>query len=195
MLPIEVRQAEATAGTSELGLNQKQLSIAGGMLTGLEYSDALKTGNIPELTNQVKTIQNVLTANKIPVEKTFGQINEMLANGDIKGVQSFIANLRTGLASAEQKYSAALPQPVAGLNAPAAFTSGGPQGGTITSTPINAGGAPAAPRAPAAPATAPQAPMTQVAPGVEVAPVASLECRAFPSSAGHWLQTIAALAK
>lgn len=174
MLPIEVRQAEATAGTSELGLNQKQLSIAGGMLTGLEYSDALKTGNIPELTSQVKTIQNVLTANKIPVEKTFGQINEMLGKGDIKGVQSFIANLRTGLASAEQKYSAALPQPVAGLNAPAAFTPGGPQGGQITSTPINVSGAPPAPTAaPQVPAIAPQAPMTTVAPGVQTAPVAA----------------------
>ena len=31
MLPIEVRQAEATAGTSELGLNQKQLTLAGGI--------------------------------------------------------------------------------------------------------------------------------------------------------------------
>jgi len=177
MLPIEVRQAEATAGTSELGLNQKQLSIAGGMLTGLEYSDALKTGNIPELTSQVKVIQNVLTANKIPVEKTFGQINEMLGKGDIKGVQSFIANLRTGLASAEQKYSAALPQPVGGLNAPAAFTPGGPQGGQITSTPINATGAPSAPSAPgvpSAPAVPTTAPVfTEVAPGVQTAPVAA----------------------
>lgn len=174
MLPIEVRQAEATAGTSELGLNQKQLTIAGGMLTGLEYSDALKTGNIPELTNQVKTIQNVLTANNIPVEKTFKQINEMLSKGDVKSVQSFIANLRNGFASAEQKYSAALPQPVGGLNAPAAFTSGGPQGGTITSTPINATGAPSAPAAPAVPSAPATAPVfTEVAPGVQTAPVAA----------------------
>ena len=165
MLPIEVRQAEATAGTSELGLNQKQLTLAGGMLTGLEYSDALKTGNIPELTNQVKTIEHVLKSNGIPVEKTFGQVNKMLENGDIKGVQNFVANLRTGLASAEQKYTAALPQPMAGLNAPAAFTAGGPQGGTIQSTPIGTQ---------ATPAQAPtQAPMTTVAPGVQTAPVAA----------------------
>ena len=165
MLPIEVRQAEATAGTSELGLSQKQLTLAGGMLTGLEYSDALKTGNIPELTNQVKTIEHVLKSNGIPVEKTFGQVNKMLENGDIKGVQNFVANLRTGLASAEQKYTAALPQPMAGLNAPAAFTAGGPQGGTIQSTPIGTQ---------ATPAQAPtQAPMTTVAPGVQTAPVAA----------------------
>lgn len=165
MLPIEVRQAEATAGTSELGLSQKQLTLAGGMLTGLEYSDALKTGNIPELTNQVKTIEHVLKSNGIPVEKTFGQVNKMLENGDIKGVQNFVANLRTGLASAEQKYTAALPQPMAGFNAPAAFTAGGPQGGTIQSTPIGTQ---------AAPAQAPtQAPMTTVAPGVQTAPVAA----------------------
>ena len=165
MLPIEVRQAEATAGTSELGLNQKQLTLAGGMLTGLEYSDALKTGNIPELTNQVKTIEHVLKSNGIPVEKTFGQVNKMLENGDIKGVQNFVANLRTGLASAEQKYTAALPQPMAGLNAPAAFTAGGPQGGTIQNTPIGTQ---------AAPAQVPtQAPMTTVAPGVQTAPVAA----------------------
>ena len=165
MLPIEVRQAEATAGTSELGLSQKQLTLAGGMLTGLEYSDALKTGNIPELTNQVKTIQHVLKSNGIPVEKTFGQVNKMLENGDIKGMQNFVANLRTGLASAEQKYTAALPQPMAGLNAPAAFTAGGPQGGTIQSTPIGTQ---------ATPAQAPtQAPMTTVAPGVQTAPVAA----------------------
>ena len=165
MLPIEVRQAEATAGASELGLSQKQLTLAGGMLTGLEYSDALKTGNIPELTNQVKTIQHVLKSNGIPVEKTFGQVNKMLENGDIKGVQNFVANLRTGLASAEQKYTAALPQPMAGLNAPAAFTAGGPQGGTIQNTPIGTQ---------AAPAQAPtQAPMTTVAPGVQTAPVAA----------------------
>ena len=165
MLPIEVRQAEATAGTSELGLSQKQLTLAGGMLTGLEYSDALKTGNIPELTNQVKTIEHVLKSNGIPVEKTFGQVNKMLENGDIKGVQNFVANLRTGLASAEQKYTAALPQPMAGLNAAAAFTAGGPQGGTIQSTPIGTQ---------AAPAQAPtQAPMTTVAPGVQTAPVAA----------------------
>jgi hypothetical protein len=160
MLPIEVRQAEATAGTSELGLSQKQLTLAGGMLTGLEYSDALKTGNIPELTNQVKTIQHVLKSNGIPVEKTFGQVNSMLAAGDVKGVQNFIANLRTGLASAEQKYSAALPQPMAGLNAPATFTSGGPQGGTIQGAPINPTNAQQT-----------QAPFTQVAPNVETAPV------------------------
>ena len=165
MLPIEVRQAEATAGTSELGLSQKQLTLSGGMLTGLEYSDALKTGNIPELTNQVKTIEHVLKSNGIPVEKTFGQVNKMLENGDIKGVQNFVANLRTGLASAEQKYTAALPQPMAGLNAPAAFTAGGPQGGTIQSTPIGTQ---------ATPAQAPtQAPMTTVAPGVQTAPVAA----------------------
>ena len=165
MLPIEVRQAEATAGTSEFGLSQKQLTLAGGMLTGLEYSDALKTGNIPELTNQVKTIQHVLKSNGIPVEKTFGQVNKMLENGDIKGMQNFVANLRTGLASAEQKYTAALPQPMAGLNAPAAFTAGGPQGGTIQSTPIGTQ---------AASAQAPtQAPMTTVAPGVQTAPVAA----------------------
>ena len=165
MLPIEVRQAEATAGTSELGLSQKQLTLSGGMLTGLEYSDALKTGNIPELTSQVKTIEHVLKSNGIPVEKTFGQVNKMLENGDIKGVQNFVANLRTGLASAEQKYTAALPQPMAGLNAPAAFTAGGPQGGTIQSTPIGTQ---------AAPAQAPtQAPMTTVAPGVQTAPVAA----------------------
>ena len=165
MLPIDVRQAEATAGTSELGLSQKQLTLAGGMLTGLEYSDALKTGNIPELTNQVKTIEHVLKSNGIPVEKTFGQVNKMLENGDIKGVQNFVANLRTGLASAEQKYTAALPQPMAGLNAPAAFTAGGPQGGTIQSTPIGTQ---------AAPAQAPtRAPMTTVAPGVQTAPVAA----------------------
>ena len=165
MLPIEVRQAEATAGASELGLSQKQLTLAGGMLTGLEYSDALKTGNIPELTNQVKTIEHVLKSNGIPVEKTFGQVNKMLENGDIKGVQNFVANLRTGLASAEQKYTAALPQPMAGLNAPAAFTAGGPQGGTIQSTPIGTQ---------ATPAQAPtQAPMTTVAPGVQTAPVAA----------------------
>lgn len=177
MLPIEVRQAEATAGTSELGLNQKQLTIAGGMLTGLEYSDALKSGNIPELTNQVKTIEHVLKSNGIPVEKTFGQVNKMLENGDIKGVQNFVANLRTGLASAEQKYTAALPQPMAGLNAPAAFTAGGPQGGTIQSTPIGTQ---------AAPAQAPtQAPMTTVAPGVQTAPVAApapLQGQPLPST-------------
>ena len=177
MLPIEVRQAEATAGTSELGLSQKQLTLAGGMLTGLEYSDALKTGNIPELTNQVKTIEHVLKSNGIPVEKTFGQVNKMLENGDIKGVQNFVANLRTGLASAEQKYTAALPQPMAGLNAPAAFTAGGPQGGTIQSTPIGTQ---------AAPAQAPtQAPMTTVAPGVQTAPVAApapLQGQPLPST-------------
>ena len=137
MLPIEVRQAEATAGTSELGLNQKQLTIAGGMLTGLEYSDALKSGNIPELTSQVKTIQNVLTANKIPVEKTFGQINELLAKGDVQGVQNFIANLRTGLASTEQKFSAALPQFTEVGGQPATTTQGGPRGGTIQNAPIS----------------------------------------------------------
>jgi len=165
MLPIEVRQAEATAGTSELGLSQKQLTLSGGMLTGLEYSDALKTGNIPELTNQVKVIEHVLKANGVPVEKTFGQVNSMLASGDVKGVQNFIANLRTGLASETQKFSAALPEPMAGLNAPAAFTRGGPQGGTIQSTPIGTQ---------AAPAQAPtQAPMTTVAPGVQTAPVAA----------------------
>ena len=171
MLPIELRQAEATAGASELGLSQKQLTLAGGMLTGLEYSDALKTGNIPELTSQVKTIEHVLKSNGVPVEKTFGQVNSMLASGDVKGVQSFIANLRTGLASAEQKYSAALPQPMAGLNAPAAFTAGGPQGGTIQSTPIGTQAAPA------------QAPMTMVAPGVQTAPVAApapLQGQALP---------------
>jgi len=173
MLPIEVRQAEATAGTSELGLNQKQLTLAGGMLTGLEYSDALKTGNIPELTNQVKTIEHVLKSNGVPVEKTFGQVNSMLAAGDVKGVQNFIANLRTGLASAEQKYTAALPEPMAGLNAPAAFTRGGPQGGTIQSTPIGTQAAPA------------QTPMTTVAPGVQTAPVAApapLQGQALPST-------------
>jgi hypothetical protein len=165
MLPIEVRQAEATAGTSEFGLNQKQLTLAGGMLTGLEYSDALKTGNIPELTSQLKTIEHVLKANGVPVEKTFGQVNSMLAAGDVKGVQNFIANLRTGFASPEQKYTAVLPQPMAGLNAPAAFIQGGPQGGTIQSTPIGTQ---------AAPAQAPtQAPMTTVAPGVQTAPVAA----------------------
>jgi len=165
MLPIELRQAEAIAGTSELGLNQKQLTLAGGMLTGLEYSDALKTGNIPELTSQVNTIEHVLKSNGIPVEKTFGQVNAMLKAGDVKGVQSFIANMRTGLASAEQKYTAALPQPMAGLNAPATFTPGGPQGNTIQSTPIGSQTAPQA-----APT---QAPMTTVAPGVQTAPVAA----------------------
>ena len=137
MLPIEVRQAEATAGTSELGLNQKQLTLAGGMLTGLEYSDALKTGNIPELTNQVKTIEHVLKSNGIPVEKTFGQVNKMLENGDIKGVQNFVANLRTGLASAEQKYTAALPQFTEVGGQPATTTQGGPRGGTIQNAPIS----------------------------------------------------------
>jgi hypothetical protein len=54
---------------------------------------------------------------------------------------------------------------MAGLNAPAAFTAGGPQGGTIQSTPIGTQ---------AAPAQAPtQAPMTTVAPGVQTAPVAA----------------------
>ena len=136
MLPIELRQAEATAGASELGLSQKQLTLAGGMLTGLEYSDALKTGNIPELTSQVSTIEHVLKANGIPVEKTFGQVNSMLKAGDVKGVQNFIANMRTGLASAEQKYSAALPQFTDVGGQPATTTQGGPKGGTIQNAPI-----------------------------------------------------------
>ena len=48
-LQPSIRQAEAQAGKSELELNQNQLSLAGGMLTGLEYSDAFKNGDIPEV--------------------------------------------------------------------------------------------------------------------------------------------------
>lgn len=126
-----IRQAEAQAGTAELGLNTAQLNLAGGLLTGLEYSDAFKKGNIPEMTNQIKTMQTILEANKVPVANTFGQINDMLKSGDVNGVRNFVANLRTGLVSASEKFQAAQPQLTTSGGQPATFTPGGPAGGQI----------------------------------------------------------------
>lgn len=131
MLQPNIRQAEAQAGTAELGLSQSQLSLAGGMLTGLEYSDAFKNGNIPELTNQVKTMESILKANNVPVEKTFGQLNDMLAKGDVNGVKSFVANLRTGLATSGEKFAAGLPSLATVGGQPATYAPGGAQQGAI----------------------------------------------------------------
>lgn len=127
LLQPTIRQAEAQAGTAELGLSTSQLNLAGGLLTGLEYSDAFKKGNIPELTNQIKTMQTILEANKVPVTNTFGQINDMLKSGDINGVRSMVANLRTGLASASEKYQAGLPNLTTVGGQPATFAPGGQQ--------------------------------------------------------------------
>ena len=153
MLQPSIRQAEAQAGSAELGLTQSQLSLAGGMLTGLEYSDAFRKGNIPEIKSQVRAFENIAKANKIPVENTFGQLNQMLDSGDIKGAQSFVANLRTGLASHAEKFSASQPsvQNVAGQ--PALVTTGGPtpgitspqyenKTGVVTAAPTSSGAVP-----------------------------------------------------
>lgn len=131
MLEPTIRQAEAQAGTAELGLNTAQLNLAGGLLTGLEYSDAFKKGNIPEMTNQIKTMQTILEANKVPVANTFGQINDMLKSGDVNGVKNMVANLRTGLASASEKFQSGLPSLTTVGGQPATFAPGGQQQGTV----------------------------------------------------------------
>jgi hypothetical protein len=170
MLQPSIRQAEAQAGTAELGLSQNQLNLAGGMLTGLEYSDAFKNNDIPELTNQVKTMETILKANNVPVEKTFGQLNEMLAKGDINGVKGFVGNLRNGLASASEKYQAGLPQLTTVGGQPATFTAGGARPGTISTAPINPATAPSPVNAGA---VSNAGALTTVAPGVETAPVSA----------------------
>lgn len=152
LLEPTIRQAEAQAGTAELGLNTAQLNLAGGLLTGLEYSDAFKKGNIPELTSQLKTMQTILEANKVPVANTFGQINDMLKNGDINGVRSFVSNLRTGLVSASEKFQAAQPQLTTSGGQPAIFTPGGPQAGQISTPQYPGMGGTQMPTQPQAPA-------------------------------------------
>jgi hypothetical protein len=171
MLQPSIRSAEAQAGTAELGLSQSQLNLAGGMLTGLEYSEAFKNNDIPELTNQVKTMETILKGNNIPVEKTFGQLNEMLAKGDINGVKGFIGNLRNGLASASEKYQAGLPSLTTVGGQPATYAAGGARPGTISAAPINPTVAPPPPANTGAASNA--GALTTVAPGVETAPVAA----------------------
>ena len=176
MLQPSIRSAEAQAGTAELGLSQSQLNLAGGMLTGLEYSDAFKNNDIPELTNQVKTMETILKGNNVPVEKTFGQLNEMLAKGDINGVKGFIGNLRTGLASASEKYQAGLPSLTTVGGQPATYAAGGARPGTISAAPINPTVAPPPPNIGAATNTGVPSnagALTTIAPGVETAPVAA----------------------
>ena len=131
MNPIALRQAEAQAGAAELGLNQKQLSIVGGMLTGLENSDAFKNGDAAGMKAQLGVVQNILEANKIPTQKTFGVINDLLKNNNIEGVRSTLSNLRNGLVSNETQFSSALPQLTTSGGQPATFAQSGPQSGQI----------------------------------------------------------------
>lgn len=131
MNPIAIRQAEAQAGAAELGLNQKQLSIVGGMLTGLENSDAFKNGDAEGMKSQLNVVQNILESNKIPTQKTFATITDMLKNNDVNGVRSTIANLRNGLVSNETQFSAATPSLTTAGGQPALFAPAGPQGGEL----------------------------------------------------------------
>lgn len=131
MNPIALRQAEAQAGAAELGLSQKQLSIVGGMLTGLENSDAFKNGDAEGMKAQLGVVQNILESNKIPTQKTFGVINDMLKNNNVDGVRSTLSNLRNGLISNETQFSAALPQLTTSGGQPATFAQSGPQAGQI----------------------------------------------------------------
>lgn len=131
MNPIAIRQAEAQAGAAELGLNQKQLSIVGGMLTGLENSDVFKNGDAAGMKAQLGVVQNILESNKIPTQKTFATINEMLKNNDVNGVRTTISNLRNGLVSNETQFSAALPQLTTAGGQPATFAQSGPQAGEL----------------------------------------------------------------
>ena len=133
-----IRKAEAEATGAELGLSKDQLNLAGGMLTGFEYSDAFKKGDIEEMTKEAKTLENILKANKIPVEKTFGQMNEMLSNGDVNGVKNFVANLRNGLASSSEKFAAGLPRIAEVGGQPTTFAPGGTQQGAIVPAQIGA---------------------------------------------------------
>lgn len=185
LLQPTIRQAEAQAGTAELGLSSAQLNLAGGLLTGLEYSDAYKTGNIPELTSQLKTMRTILEANKVPVESTFGQITDMLKQGDIGGVRNMIQNLRTGLVSASEKFQAAQPQLTTSGGQPALFTAGGAKGGQI-STPqypgVNEPPQPPTTGAPAAPPALP--PQAGQATSVPVQPPTNQQGKPLPPKPG-----------
>jgi hypothetical protein len=166
MLPIELRQAEATAGQSETKLSADQMQFAGGLVTGLKK--VILGGNQEQINQSIDATHTLLSATGHPkmAGSPMSKVEELAKKGDYKSALSLIDTIQDQLASNQAKYAANLPQPIAGLNQPAAFTQ---QTNQITPIPIGAAGAPSVQNAPQA---APQAPMTQVAPGVEVAPVA-----------------------
>ena len=167
MLPIELRQAEATAGQSETKLSADQMQFAGGLVTGLKK--VILGGNQEQINQSIDATHTLLSATGHPkmAGSPMSKVEELARKGDYKSALTLIDTIQDQLASNQSKYSANLPQPIAGLNQPAAFNQ---QTNQITSIPINAAGAPPVQNAPQA---APQAPMTQVAPGVQTAPVAA----------------------
>ena len=167
MLPIELRQAEATAGQSETKLSADQMQFAGGLVTGLKK--VILGGNQEQINQSIDATHTLLSATGHPkmAGSPMSKVEELARKGDYKTALSLIDTIQDQLASNQAKYAANLPQPIAGLNQPAGFNQ---QTNQITPIPIGAAGAPPVQNAPQA---APQAPMTQVAPGVEVAPVAA----------------------
>ena len=167
MLPIELRQAEATAGQSETKLSADQMQFAGGLVTGLKK--VILGGNQEQINQSIDATHTLLSATGHPkmAGSPMSKVEELAKKGDYKSALSLIDTIQDQLASNQAKYAANLPQPIAGLNQPAAFTQ---QTNQITPIPIGAAGAPPVQNAPQA---APQAPMTTVAPGVQTAPVAA----------------------
>jgi hypothetical protein len=155
-----IRKAETEAQTSQLALDKNKMIIAGNALTGLEYSDAFKTNDIPQLKKQFETTQKWLESMGIPAEKTFAQAHDFLDKKDIGGFKSMVQNIRNGLASSSEQFAASQPslQTVGGQ--PALVTTGGPTPG-ITTPQYNPQGGPA-PFAPTQEGVQPVAPPKQI---------------------------------
>jgi hypothetical protein len=180
LLPIELRQSEATASQSETKLNADQMQLAGTLVTGLRK--VINDGTPEEFNKSVEATKILLSTNKHPqmAQSVIGHVQSLFDKGDKKGALSLLDTIQDQMASNQSKFASSQPQPVAGLNAPASFT---PQTNQITPTPIVSGAPPAAGAPPPPPqATAPTVPIapkaapsvfTQVAPGVETAPVAA----------------------
>ena len=109
-LQPSIRQAEAEASKSELGLNEKQLSVAGGLLTGVKALESYQNNDPKALKKDLSIIEGIAKASGIPTEQTFSHINKLLEKGDMKGVNSAIDALQTGLTTHETQLNASMPQ-------------------------------------------------------------------------------------
>ena len=111
--PLLVQQQQATTEGAQLALGNTQRQIAGAALTGLENSEAFKTGDTKAIKKELEATEGWLKTISPDLLKKGGavdQAHQFIDKGDVEGYKQHLSNIRRQNASGSEQYSAALPQ-------------------------------------------------------------------------------------
>jgi hypothetical protein len=111
--PLLLQQQQATTEATQLSLANTQKQIAAGALTGLENSEAFKSGNTKAIKKELEATEKWLktvSPNLIKEGGAVEQAHSFLDKGDFEGYKQHLANIRRQNATSSEQYQAALPQ-------------------------------------------------------------------------------------